>query len=253
MASPATTATRTTARSASFRCPTRRRWRTTRSKVYQNNHWDLTAEHRLRRRRQARRLPPVAMPAKIGDPSLIKHVFMIIRENRTYDQILGDVAAGNGDPSLAVFGANDTPNAHNLVKRFPLLDNFYDPEPPVGRRPPVDRRGDGALRGRHPVAGLGAQLSRRQRRRFARLPEEGLPVPGGGGRRPVRRRSTANMSRTTIWLASRTAELVRSSTPTRRASRPAQKRRSSTRTPSSPSRRSRWCRSTSSRTSRSST
>ena len=45
------------------------------------------------------------MPAKIGDPSLIKHVFMIIRENRTYDQILGDVKAGNGDaPSLAVFG-----------------------------------------------------------------------------------------------------------------------------------------------------
>ena len=52
---------------------------------------------------------------------------MIIRENRTYDQILGDVSAGNGDPSLAVFGANVTPNAHNLVIRFPLLDNFYTP------------------------------------------------------------------------------------------------------------------------------
>ena len=70
---------------------------------------------------------PVAIPAKIGDPSLIKHVFLIIRENRTYDQILGDVAAGNGDPSLAVFGGKDTPNAHKLVKRFPLFDNFYDP------------------------------------------------------------------------------------------------------------------------------
>ena len=58
---------------------------------------------------------PVAIPAKIGDPSLIKHVFLIIRENRTYDQILGDVAAGNGDPSLAVFGGKDTPNAHALV------------------------------------------------------------------------------------------------------------------------------------------
>ena len=66
-------------------------------------------------------------PEKIGDPSLIKHVFLIIRENRTYDQILGDVAAGNGDPSLAVFGGKDTPNAHALVQRFPLLDNFYDP------------------------------------------------------------------------------------------------------------------------------
>ena len=52
---------------------------------------------------------------------------MIIRENRTYDQILGDVAAGNGDSSLAVFGGKDTPNVHQLVKRFPLFDNFYDP------------------------------------------------------------------------------------------------------------------------------
>ena len=64
---------------------------------------------------------------RIGDPSLIKHVFVIIRENRTYDQILGDVAAGNGDASLAVFGGIYTPNAHSLVQRFPLLDNFYDP------------------------------------------------------------------------------------------------------------------------------
>ena len=57
---------------------------------------------------------------------------MIIRENRTYDQILGDVSGGNGDPSLAVFGDNATygsvtPNAHALVQRFPLFDNFYDP------------------------------------------------------------------------------------------------------------------------------
>jgi hypothetical protein len=52
---------------------------------------------------------------------------MIIRENRTYDQVLGDVAAGNGDPSLAVFGGKDTPNAHALVQRFPLFDNFYNP------------------------------------------------------------------------------------------------------------------------------
>jgi YVTN family beta-propeller protein len=77
---------------------------------------------------------PVAIPEKIGSPSLIKHVFLIIRENRTYDQVLGDVAAGNGDPSLAVFGDGSvaggtpvTPNVHALVKRFPLLDNFYDP------------------------------------------------------------------------------------------------------------------------------
>jgi phospholipase C len=99
--------------------------------VYQNNHWDLkqNIESAAGGNPWAE---PVAIPAKIGDPSKIKHVFVIIRENRTYDQILGDVAAGNGDSSLAVFGStgiygNVTPNAHALVERFPLFDNFYDP------------------------------------------------------------------------------------------------------------------------------
>jgi hypothetical protein len=94
--------------------------------VFENNHWDLTRNIRT----AAGGSPstrPVAIPAKIGDPSKIKHVFLIIRENRTYDQILGDVPGGNGDPTLAVFGAGVTPNAHALVERFPLLDNFYDP------------------------------------------------------------------------------------------------------------------------------
>ncbi len=105
-------------------------------KVYQNNHWDLT-QNIDSAGGGSGSTPPVAMPAKIGDPSLIKHVFMIIRENRTYDQILGDVKAGNGYAPYAVFGcctatnpsaiSNDTPNAHALVTRFPLLDNFYDP------------------------------------------------------------------------------------------------------------------------------
>jgi YVTN family beta-propeller protein len=96
------------------------------AQVFENNHWDLrqNIESAAGGRVDA---APVAIPAKIGDPSLIQHVFLIIRENRTYDQILGDVAAGNGDPSLAVFGGADTPNMHNVVKRFPLLDNFYDP------------------------------------------------------------------------------------------------------------------------------
>ena len=96
------------------------------AQVYQNNHWDL-AENIASASGGSQDTKPVALPAKIGDPSLIKHVFMIIRENRTYDQILGDVAAGNGDQSLAVFGGKDTPNVHYLVKRFPLFDNFYDP------------------------------------------------------------------------------------------------------------------------------
>jgi len=96
------------------------------AKVYENNHWDLQ-ENIKSASGGSQDTKPVAIPAKIGDPSLIQHVFLIIRENRTYDQILGDVAAGDGDPSLAVFGGKDTPNAHTLVKRFPLFDNFYDP------------------------------------------------------------------------------------------------------------------------------
>jgi len=94
--------------------------------VFQNNHWDLS-ENIQSASGGNPHTKPVPIPAKIGDPSLIKHVFLIIRENRTYDQVLGDVAAGNGDPSLAVFGGNVTPNAHKLIKRFPLFDNFYDP------------------------------------------------------------------------------------------------------------------------------
>ena len=56
----------------------------------------------------------------------IKHVIYIIKENRTYDQVLGDIPQGNGDPSLVLFGAANTPNLHNLATRFVLLDNFYD-------------------------------------------------------------------------------------------------------------------------------
>ncbi len=94
--------------------------------VSQNNHWDLKANIAAASGGKNTNAP-VAIPAKIGDPSFIKHVFLIIKENRTYDQILGDVAAGNGDPQLAVFGGKYTPNFHALVTRFPLLDNFYTP------------------------------------------------------------------------------------------------------------------------------
>ncbi|HXW93902.1 MAG TPA: hypothetical protein VEK33_25350 [Terriglobales bacterium] len=103
------------------------------TQVFQNNHWDLAVNIQAASG-GAPDAKPVAIPDKIGSPSLIKHVFLIVRENRTYDQILGDVAAGDGDPSLAVFGDGSaaggtpiTPNAHELVKRFPLFDNFYDP------------------------------------------------------------------------------------------------------------------------------
>lgn len=106
--------------------------------VYYNNHWDLSSNINSSAL-GSKSATPIAIPLHIGDPSLIKHVFVIIRENRTYDQMLGDIPDGNwGDPALAVFGdgslamnANNggqvTPNAHALVSRFPLFDNFYDP------------------------------------------------------------------------------------------------------------------------------
>ena len=65
------------------------------------------------------------IPQKLGDPSAIKYVFYIVKENRTYDQVLGDVKEGNGDPSLCLFGEKYTPNQHALAKEFVLLDNFY--------------------------------------------------------------------------------------------------------------------------------
>ena len=65
------------------------------------------------------------IPMKVGDKSPIKYVFYVIKENRTYDQILGDVAKGNGDTSLVLFGKKYTPNQHAIVDQFVLLDNFY--------------------------------------------------------------------------------------------------------------------------------
>jgi DNA-binding beta-propeller fold protein YncE len=56
----------------------------------------------------------------------IKHVIYVIKENRTYDQILGDLKVGNGDPSLTMYGEDITPNEHKLARQFGVLDNFYD-------------------------------------------------------------------------------------------------------------------------------
>ncbi len=66
-----------------------------------------------------------AIPTKIGDPSPIKHVIYIIKENRTYDQVFSDIPRGNGDPSLLMFGEEITPNHHKLANEFVLLDNLY--------------------------------------------------------------------------------------------------------------------------------
>lgn len=65
------------------------------------------------------------IPGQQGDPSPITHCIYIIRENRTYDQVFGDIAKGNGDPDLCLFPERVTPNLHALVEEFVLLDNFY--------------------------------------------------------------------------------------------------------------------------------
>jgi YVTN family beta-propeller protein len=66
--------------------------------------------------------PPAGTPIHANGP--IKHVFFIVRENRTYDQLLGDDTRGDGDPKLTLF-ANETPNLHALAQRFPLIDHVY--------------------------------------------------------------------------------------------------------------------------------
>jgi DNA-binding beta-propeller fold protein YncE len=65
------------------------------------------------------------IPMKVGEPSPIKYVFYVIKENRTYDQVLGDMPEGNGDSTLVLFGRKVTPNLHAIAKQFVLLDNFY--------------------------------------------------------------------------------------------------------------------------------
>jgi YVTN family beta-propeller protein len=65
------------------------------------------------------------VPQKVGDPSPVKYIFYIIKENRTFDQVLGDIPEGNGDPNLVLFGENITPNQHAIAREFVLLDNFF--------------------------------------------------------------------------------------------------------------------------------
>jgi YVTN family beta-propeller protein len=90
--------------------------------VYEDNNWFGMKDQNAKPRNNKK---PVAMPERVGEPSTIKHVFYIVKENRTYDQVLGDLGRGNGDPSITQFGQNVTPNLHKLANTFPLLDNFY--------------------------------------------------------------------------------------------------------------------------------
>ncbi|UCG17087.1 MAG: bifunctional YncE family protein/alkaline phosphatase family protein [Phycisphaerales bacterium] len=70
-------------------------------------------------------IAPRPVPQRHGEPSVIRHVVYIIKENRTYDQVFGDLPQGEGDPSLCIFGRDVTPNHHRLAEQFVLFDNFY--------------------------------------------------------------------------------------------------------------------------------
>jgi DNA-binding beta-propeller fold protein YncE len=96
--------------------------------VYENNHLTRILAAVTSGGPSSARAPKpaaAAVPARAGDPSLIEHIVYIIKENRTYDQLFGDLEKGNGDPSLVMFGADVTPNHRRLAEQFVLLDNFY--------------------------------------------------------------------------------------------------------------------------------
>ena len=116
------------------------------------------------------------IPRKLGDPSPIKYAIYIVKENRTYDQVFGDMKEGNGEPGLCLFPEAVTPNHHKLAREFVLLDNFYvDGE--------VSADGHewtmGAYATRFRREDLAAELSRR--RKVYRLPERGAQGPRSRG------------------------------------------------------------------------
>ncbi len=92
------------------------------SKALSNLRYPLLAAAKLPARPDR---SPAPVPERVGEPSIFKHVIYVIKENRTYDQVLGDVKTGNGDESLCIYGERVTPNQHKLVNEFTLLDNTY--------------------------------------------------------------------------------------------------------------------------------
>ncbi len=93
--------------------------------VAENNRLPLTPPAAAVTAAAAANAKPAAIPRRAGEPSLIEHVVYVIKENRTYDQVFGDLKKGNGDPSLVMFGEDVTPNQHRLADEFVVLDNFY--------------------------------------------------------------------------------------------------------------------------------
>ncbi len=106
-----------------FTMPTTAQLATDTHQVFVDNGWEKLLSSTPIKNSKAK---PVAVPVHLGDPSTIKHVFLIIKENRTYDQVLGDDGKGDSDPALAQFGKTVTPNGHALSNTYSLFDNFYD-------------------------------------------------------------------------------------------------------------------------------
>ncbi|WP_027927888.1 bifunctional YncE family protein/alkaline phosphatase family protein [Amycolatopsis benzoatilytica] len=93
------------------------------SQVFRQNGWTPGSVQQAKGNRP---VAPVPVPQRLGDPSTIKHVFLLVKENRTYDQLYGDIKTGNGNAALAQFGQAVTPNQHALAQQFGLYDNTYD-------------------------------------------------------------------------------------------------------------------------------
>jgi len=106
-----------------FTLPSDKTIRSYTAKVFAQNGWTTDSVEYAK----SKKATPVPVPTQIGAPSTIKHVFLVVKENRTYDQLYGDVADGNGDPALTQFGESVTPNQHAMVNQFGLYDNAYDP------------------------------------------------------------------------------------------------------------------------------
>ncbi|MEU9888711.1 bifunctional YncE family protein/alkaline phosphatase family protein [Sphaerisporangium sp. NPDC051011] len=105
-----------------FRLPSDREISKSTDTVFEQNGWGKNDVKQARGNSQH----AVPVPKRLGDLSTIKHVFLLVKENRTYDQVFGDDPRGNGDPSLAQFGEKVTPNQHALARQFGLYDNTYD-------------------------------------------------------------------------------------------------------------------------------
>lgn len=89
------------------------------------NQLNLSFRQQISKLLPRKNIAPKPIPERIGEPSVFKHVLYIIKENRTYDQVLGDMKEGDGAKSLCIYGHQVTPNQHQLAKNFLLLDNYY--------------------------------------------------------------------------------------------------------------------------------